>query len=379
MSDSFTSGEGGAAGGAREQAIHELASFYEYLASAEFDGYCDLYARIARGVAADRELLGIIDSFASSTKVLPILVFAAVHSLVLAEPDLELAAIYRGDPGDPWPAFRRLLIDRVDAIRELAATRSVQTNEVARSSVLLPALTAVHRRARRPLALIEIGPSAGLNLLLDRYGYDFGDGREVGDRRSPVQLRCEVRGPLTPPLAGAPPPIASRTGIDLEPIDVRDEDSCRWLEACLWPTVPDRAERLRAALAVARVDPPLLHRGAALDVLPDVLAGLDADVVPCIISTWVLAYFAKEDRDAFHVLLEGTGRDRDLACITAEYPSVAPWVSRPDREASGNPGQGASVLGMAWWHDGLTEHRTLGWNHAHGTWIDWLDEATADG
>jgi len=363
--------------GTQDETIHELAAFYEYLAVAEFDGYCDLYARIARGMAEDREVLEMVVSLAPTPKVLPILVNAAMHDLVLAEPDLELAAIYRTGEGDPWPPYRQLLLDRVDDIRRLTSTRTVQTNEVARSSVVLAALSAVHDRFGRPISLIEIGPSAGLNLLFDRYGYDFGNGLTAGDPRSPVQLWCERRGPLSPPVAQTTLPVVARVGIDLNPVDVHDPDQCRWLEACLWPLVPDRADRLRAALALARQDPPIIHQGAALDLLPALLAEQPDDVVPCVLSTWVLAYFSKDERQALHALLDDTGRGRDLACVTSEYPSVAPWIDRPEREASDNVGQGASVLGVATWRDGTVDARPMAWNHAHGAWIDWLDPTTS--
>jgi len=355
----------------------ELAGFYEYLAAAEFDGYCDLYARIARGMAADPELLAAVITMAPATKVLPVLLNAAVHDLVLADPSLELAAIYRGAPGDPWPPFRALVLERFDELAVLTATRSIQTNEVGRSAILLPALAAVQETFDRPLALIELGPSAGLNLRFDAYHHDYGDGLSIGDPRSPVQLRCERRGPLAPPVPATMPTIAGRVGIDLNPVDVLDDAACRWLEACVWPLVPDRAERLRAAIALARLDPPALLQGAALDLLPAQLAAVPPDVVPCVVGTWVLAYFSKPDRQAFGDLLRVAGRDRDLACVTSEYPSVNPWIERPAREATANEGQAASVLGIGTWRDGAERVAPVAWTHAHGGWIDWLDAATA--
>src|SRR4051812_21252555 len=99
-----------------EALLVELAGFYEYLAAAEFDGYCDLYAAIARGMAHDTELLAAVITMAPATKVLPVLLNAAVHDLVLADPSLELAAVYRGAPGDPWPLFRALVLERFDEL-----------------------------------------------------------------------------------------------------------------------------------------------------------------------------------------------------------------------------------------------------------------------
>jgi len=162
-------------------AADELAGFYEHLAVAEFDGYCDLYARLARAMAADPEMLTLVAGLIPATKVVPILLFAAVHDLVLRDPSLELAAIYRGAPGDPWPAFRDLVRDRLDEVRAITSTRTVQTNEVGRCAVLVAATTAVQRRLDGPLALVELGPSAGLNLRFDRYGYRYSDGLTLGD------------------------------------------------------------------------------------------------------------------------------------------------------------------------------------------------------
>ena len=363
--------------------VEELASFYRYLADAEFDGYCDLYAVLARAIADDRALLDRVVTLAPAAKVIPILLFAAVHDLVLADPDAPLAAIYRGGPGDPWPAFRSVLDERFDELATLVANRTIQTNEVGRAAVLVPALRTVHHATTRPLALVEIGPSAGLNLLLDRFGYRYGlpDGTTLatGDPASPVQLTCEVRGPLSPPLHTTAPPIASRQGIDLSPVDVTDPVACRWLEACVWPLVPDRADRLRAALDLARRDVPLLHRGGALDLLVEVIGALPDDVVPVVLSTWVLAYFSPDDRLEVGRVLDAIGATRDLALITGEYPSIAPFVDRPDRDATGKDGQGASLLGRSTWIVGNRESRPIAWTHAHGRWIDWLDEPSSAG
>jgi hypothetical protein len=376
--------------------VAELAQFYRYLADAEFAGYCDLYAAIARGVADDTALLTRIATLAPAAKIIPVLLFAAVHDQLLREPMHPLARVYRGeaDDGDdgttdPTQLFKELVLDRFDALQTVVQSRTIQTNEVGRSAVLLPALTAVHRRVGRPLALIEIGPSAGLNLFFDRYGYEYtrDDGGEIatgaaptrraGSPSSPVQLTCSMRSDLVPPLDDAPPPVASRVGIDLNPIDVRNEDDCRWLEACIWPLVPLRAERFRAAAALAREDPPDLRQGSALDLLPDVLAAVPHDVLPVVLSTWVLAYFSKDQRAEVGALLDDVGRTRDLAAVSAEYPSVAPWVPRPERPAIDDAAQGATTMGWLLWQGGQRDARALAWTQAHGRWLDWLDADTA--
>lgn len=101
---------------------------------------------------------------------------------------------------------------------ELIATRTVQTNEVRRSALLLPAFVLVSREAQgRPLYLLEIGAAAGLNLLWDRYGYHYGNGLRSGDMSSPVQISCSLRGALTPPVPATLPKVGRRRGRRPEP------------------------------------------------------------------------------------------------------------------------------------------------------------------
>jgi hypothetical protein len=365
--------------------VAELADFYRHLCTSEFDGYCDLYAAIGRGMAGDDDLLARVVDLGPATKLIPILLFAAVHDLALREPDLPLAAIYRGGPGDPWPAFRAVLESRWDEIAAVVAVRTIQTNEVGRSGVLVPAIEAALEDGERRVALVEIGASAGLNLLLDRFGYRYTDGDGDGDGAtttagrpdSPVQLTCEVRGPLHPPVQPDLPTITARLGIDLAPVDSTDEREARWLEACVWPLVPDRAARLRAAIDLARTDPPPMRAGDAADLLDTALAAQDPDVLVCVVSTWMLSYVSPDGRGRLADVLDAHGRTRELAWITAEYPGIAPWVDRPGRESAGAPSKVATVLGLSRWRSGPRTSRPLAWVQAHGQWIDWLDPSTA--
>lgn len=274
--------------------------------------------------------------------------------------------------GDPWPVFRDLFFDRFEALAATMTSRVIQTNEVGRAAPVLVALTEVRERFGRPLGLIEIGASAGLNLLVDRFGFSFPPGAtRVGDPRSPVQLRCEVRGADRPPVAQpADLAITGRLGIDPRPVDVTDPDDRRWLAACLWPGRHDRSAHLTAALELARADPPEVRPGSALDLLDAAIAEIPPTTVPCVISTWVLAYLSKDDRNAVHALLARHGADRDLACITGEYQGVAPWV--PTYGAHDGPR--ATVLGITVWSGGQERSRAAGRIHPHGRWIEWQRE-----
>ena len=209
MSD--PSGTGVSAGGSdvltgspRAPEIDALAARCLVLADDDFAGYSPIYERIARALADDDESLALLAGTAPVGRI-PVLALAAVHDIVLSEPESPLAAIYAGRVGaDPWPPFRELLLGRSAEVLERMATRSIQTNEVGRSAALLPALATVRAEAlaagdERPLALVELGPSAGLNLLLDRYAVTYRRGADVvatvGDPDSPVRLECEAAGP----------------------------------------------------------------------------------------------------------------------------------------------------------------------------------------
>src|SRR5205085_663655 len=174
-------------------------------------------------------------------------------------------------------------------IRHLISTRLVQTNEVQRSACLVPAFARVaHQAQGRPLALVEIGASAGLNLLWDRYGYDYGDGRRYGEARSPVRIACNVHGDRRPPIPALLPPVAWRVGLDLNPVDVCEPEAALWLQALVWPEHNRRAALLQRAMEVARRDPPTLIAGDALDLLPAMLPTVPHDMALCVVHTFTV-------------------------------------------------------------------------------------------
>jgi hypothetical protein len=364
-----------------------LAERFGVLADDDFAGYSPVYERIARAIADDDESLALLVDAAPTGRA-PVLFLAATHDLVLAGLGDELGAIYAGSSdADPWPPFRELLHSRTADILERMRTRSIQTNEVGRSAALLPALGRVRADAAsvgdgRRLALVELGPSAGLNLLLDRYHATYRrDGEVVGSLGEPgslVQLSCELRGPADPPLDPRPLTIATRTGLDLDPVDVTDDDACRWLSACVWPGVPDRPQRLAAAIALARTDPPPLVTGDAVTDLAPVVAALPADVLPVVIATWALAYLGRDGRAAVLDALDAVGAHRDLLLVTAEEPRATPWIPEvPEAVAACGDAEGdgtGTVLGLRTWRDGRAHDDALALCHPHVRWMAWVPE-----
>lgn len=215
-----------------------------------------------------------------------------------------------------------------------------------------------------PLALIEVGASAGLNLLLDRYAYDYGEAGVLGDPASPVVIPCVLRNEV--PLPDRVPEVVWRHGIDLEPIDVRDDDAVRWLESCVFVDHADRLGRLRAAIELARVDPPVITRGDLVEEITGVVARAPADATVVVFHSAVLAYLEEERRREFGRVLADLG----VVWISNEGPSVVRGLKDAlDRPL---PQEVCFVLGR----DG---REPLAFTHHHGRWIEWLGSSRGAG
>jgi hypothetical protein len=319
-----------------------------------------LYARLALGISEDTELLRLA-ALAQAGPV-PNLFFGAIHYLLLSGISHPLAAFYpslnnealRLEEHDPFPHFRAFCLEHARAIEALIATRRVQTNEVRRCACLLPAFaTAAQDAGDRPLALIEIGASAGLNLLWDAYAYEYDNGQQWGNQNATVRLRCAVRGPERPPIPAQIPNIAFRVGLDLNPIDVRDADAALWLRALIWPEQRDRAEYLQHALTLAQATPPLLLAGDATAQLPGVLAQVPAETTLCLYHTFTLNQFPPEARERLHTILAAYALNRDFSIISIEWRDPYP------------------PLVLTSFRAGARSEQILGYCDPHGAWLEW--------
>ena len=362
--------------------IEELSTLFAFLADHDFRGYSPLYEQIARTMADDRRLLTFVDEAASPNARrgrVPVLFHASLHDLTLTHPELELSrAFTEGAQIDLAAAISDAIDTHGDELIATMRTRSVQTNEVGRSAAIAAGLAAIDTGGRR-IALVELGPSAGLNLFVDRWHVEYRrDGAVVattGPEASTVRLSCELRGPLDPPF-GSASPIAMRTGVDPSPIDASDPKQAQWLRACVWPGVPERDERLAAALAVVGLEPPPLVRGDAVADLAPLVASVDPDLFPVVLSTWALAYVSAEGRATIAESLDRIGASRDLALLTLEEPRFTPHIPVTDAEvaAAFQPGDGTpTVLGRRVWHRGHATSTALALCHPHARWMRWID------
>ncbi len=324
-----------------------------------------LYAYLAQCVAQDSDVLALVADADPSTTVTN-LFFAAVHYLLLSGIDHPLAAFYadlspQSEPHtSAYPTFRDFCLEHDQQIRNLVQTRRVQTNEVGRCAGLLPAFEEVRRRSGgQPLALVEIGTSAGLHLLWDRYHYDYGHAGTVGDAASPVRLVCEPRGPHPPLLPAVMPKVAYRVGIDIAPIDVHDAQATRWLQALIWPEHADRHRLLAAALTMARANPPRIVGGDAEDVLPEVLAEVPDDAVLCVYDSFTLNQMPRAKREGILARLAEHAVKRDLYRVAQEGWSL---TEPPHVE-------------LSTYHKDTLSIERFAYCESHGRWIEWSRHA----
>lgn len=338
-----------------------------------------LNAALARIIARDRSLAALL-AHAPVEQQLPVLLLAAIHHELLADRAQPLAEWYpnltdtprRPDDDRLAPTLTAFLEERRASILDTLATRHVQTNEVGRCALLVAGVGDLGTElAGRPLAHLDVGTSAGLNLLLDRvevrYDHDDGSVQVVAPSRpgadQALALSAEVRGPLDVPPAL--PPIAARRGIDLQPIDLDDEPSRRWLEACVWPDQADRFARLLDAIELARTDPPEVVAGDAVDDLAAHVGEMSEAGVPLVTTTWVLNYLTAEQRVAFVAELDRLGTERDLVWVFAEAPGE---TSGLPHAAGTDDDQRTAVTRVAWWGGRRTvDHVAVG--HPHGYWL----------
>ncbi|RAX50343.1 DUF2332 domain-containing protein [Arthrobacter sp. AQ5-05] len=272
------------------QATEATASLYRDYARRWFPGHSELYVQWATGVANTPELLALVSELPEPRRQ-PNLVFAAAR--------------FHGCPDETFPQLQKYLGAHWPAIRAIVLDHATQTNEAGRCATLLPALAMVAAQERRPLALIEVGPSAGLCLLPDLYSYSYDGAAPLGNG-SPL-LRCSTTG--NPPIPRRLPEIAWRAGVDLNPLDGTDPDTVAWLRALVWPGQDERLERLDAALGTlaalasgalqAAAGAPLLLSGDLNERISELVDAAPKHAVPVVMHSAVLAYLGQAQRARF--------------------------------------------------------------------------------
>lgn len=319
----------------------DTAAFYRRWADHEARGSSPTYERLCHAVADSPQVLAFLDTLPQAKR----------------QPNLLLGALrwFEAPVADP-EATLQFLVGHADQVRELMLSRATQTNEAARCAVLLPALALLPE----PLAVLELGTSAGLCLMLDAWRYEWTDETGAVTRcgSGDVRLRATVRGSV--PLPGAVPAIAARLGLDAHPVDVTDPAERRWLECLVWPEHTERADRLRRALDRAAATPPPVQQGLFPQDVPAAVQQLrqfDPEATVVVLHSAAAAYLDQAGRRA----LAGTVDELGVHRLGLEGAQVSADLGVADVPADS---AGRFVLSL----DG----RTLGTADPHGRDLHWL-------
>jgi hypothetical protein len=319
--------------------IGETADWYRRFADIETPGQSAIFETWARGVASDKAILTLLQGL-PRPKQQPNLLFACSRLLGCA------VGGYR--------EFRDWLIENWDGVSAQMRVRATQTNEPRRSALLIPPLGLIDG----PIALIEVGASAGLCLYPDRYSYSY-DGRRLDpvDGPSTVLLECAVTG--NPPIPERMPEIAWRVGLDLNPLDLTNQDDVTWLETLIWPEQTERLRRIRAAIEIVRAEGVRIVRGDAVDGLPALVAEAPPELTLVIVDSASIVYLMPEPRARF-----------------IEYVTSldARWISN---EGRGIVPSAAATLGPPTARDRsefvlALDGRSIAFTGGHGQRLDWL-------
>jgi hypothetical protein len=294
--------------GVDPDAVAVVAARYRRFAEAEAPGRSELYADWARGVAGDPSLQEILARIPETHRQPP-LVFAVTRLL--------------GAPEAGFATWARWVGAHASAVVAECSARNIQTNEPLRCAALVPALSLIDG----PIALLEVGASAGLCLYPDRYSYRYATDEGVialdpAEGVSAVVLESALSGRPTLRL----PEVVWRAGIDLQPRSARDRADRAWITGLVWPGERGRVERIDAALDIAAADPPLLVRGDATDLLAEVAATAPPGATLVVTTPGVLAHVPRARRGALIAAARAAGR-----WVTIDEPALHDgWRSVPE-------------------------------------------------
>lgn len=316
-----------------------VAERYQRFARVEAKGRSPLYETFAKHVAQSPDILSFLTRLPRDRQQ-PNLLFAAIRHVAGSPPSAQ--------------DLNETLRDHADVIAEVMLTRTTQTNEPGRCATLLPALAQIEG----PLALIEVGASAGLCLLPDAYGYDWGRQQLIppdwAGETAPT-FSCEASEGT--PLPSCHPQVVWRAGIDLNPLDISNDEDVAWLEHLVWPEHESRLAGLRAAISVAQRSPPRVETGDLKHDLPELIAQAPSDATVVIFHTAVLSYVPNQkDRDDFARMLVDAG----VIWLSNEAPHIFPQFAKK----AGTANDDMFLL--------TANGQPIAWTGPHGQSVRWI-------
>jgi hypothetical protein len=336
--------------------IDALSHRFENFAKLECSGSSDLYEFLSLNVANDEDLLQL-STYAREGQPAPNLLFGAVHYLLLIGAQHELKDFFPSitkqfkDPSDSYEAFKNFCLKYRTEIISLLQTKLVQTNEVRRCGYLYPCFSYVYNRSNKPLALIEIGTSAGLQLFWDKYRYSYHSGKVYGNLKSNVLITSEYQGVKEPPFSPESPPVSHRFGLDLHINDVTVDEDAQWLNALIWPEHHERRELFKNAAMFVDKNYAVFIESDGVSLLPHVIKQIPESSMICVFHTHVANQIPAPLKTQLQEIIHKFGQKRDIAHI---YNNM--W----DRE-----------LHIDSYLNGLEKTEIAAETDGHGRWFTW--------
>lgn len=334
-----------------------LSEKFRRFAETECKGSSPLYEHLSLMVAADKDIL-VLASHAREEQPVPNLLFGAVHYLLLKGRKHDLKHFYQSMVKRPrnfeesYPYFKDFCEKYKDQIQFILKSKLVQTNEVRRCSYLFPTFTYIYSISQKPLALIEIGTSAGLQLLWDQYTYSYGTNDDIyGDENSEVHISSEIIGEKRPHLDGGIPPVISRIGIDLNTMDLTDDEDYLWLNALIWPEHQERRDLFQKAAEYVKAASLTLIEGDGVELLSSLTKEISNNYCICVFHTHVANQMSQEVKAKLLQQVKTIGEDREIYHV---YNNIY------DRD-----------LHLDYYIDGEEFTKKVGKTDGHGRWFSW--------
>lgn len=333
-----------------------ISDRFKVFASRECKGSSNLYEHLSVNIADDDELLRIA-AHSRHGQPIPNLFLGAVHYLLLKGKNHELKEYYGSivkaprDSATAFTYFRDFCLWHKNEIIPILKNKLVQTNEVRRCAYLYPSFCYIYEKTKRPLAVIEIGTSAGLQLLWDKYCYSYNTDRVYGDVHSELEIISEIRGERSPFLLKQSPPVTSRIGIDLHVNDLKDPEDYLWLKSLIWPEHNERITNFEKAVHCLKAQPLELIEGNGVKLITEIASKIPQEIVVCVFHTHVANQFPQEDKCELIERIQKLGETRDVFHL---YNNM--WDLH---------------LHLDYYLDGEAHKLTLAETDGHGRWFQW--------
>ncbi|MEI3606316.1 DUF2332 domain-containing protein [Pseudogracilibacillus sp. SE30717A] len=332
-----------------------LSDRFIRFAKEECKGSSPLYEYLSLQIAEDDSLLSL-SSHAQEGQPIPNLLFGAVHYLLFKGKGKRLGDYYPSITDNPkkdmpgaFRAFRELCLTNDECIKEILQTKLVQTNEVRRCAYLYPAFCYIYEKINQPLALIEIGTSAGLQLFWDRYCYSYGNGKKYGNLQSTVHITSKSKG--NPIFQENIPIVKSRIGLDLHISNLNDSEDYLWLQALIWPEHHERRDLFRRAANFVKENSPRLIEGDGIELLPNILKSISTESVICIFHTHVANQIPTKKKHDLLNYIRQIGLTRNVVHL---------YNNMFDAE-----------LHLDYFLGGKEYNKLIGKTDGHGKWFEW--------